>query len=164
MTDVDRFLGNLHGGKGHRTGPQHLSATIAHVMNSYRAKSVAVPAVLPETWLDDLPADTVVLRDDPPLTLHQLEAAHISLTACALAVATSGAVALDGGPGQGRRVLSLIPERHVCVVRASQIVDTLSGAFFAFTSKRSVMWITAPSDGVLYGRRSLDVIVVDDRV
>ena len=45
------------------------------------------------------------------------------LTTCAVAMADSGTVALDHVEGQGRRALSLVPDRHVCVVRADQVVS-----------------------------------------
>lgn len=58
----------------------------------------------------------------PPSTLDALDGA---LTTCAAACADTGTIALDGGPGQGRRALTLVPDLHVCVVRADQVVETV---------------------------------------
>jgi len=57
-----------------------------------------------------------VLRDEPPLSLGELDTASGVLTACAIAIAQTGTVILDGGTNQGRRALSLVPDRHPCVV------------------------------------------------
>ena len=44
------------------------------------------------------------------------------ITSCAVAIAETGTLILDGSPGQGRRILTLIPDYHLCVVFADQIV------------------------------------------
>ena len=66
--------------------------------------------------------ELVVDRELDPQDLDRLDGA---LTTCAAACAETGTIALDGGPGQGRRALSLVPDLHVCIVRASAIVETV---------------------------------------
>ena len=70
------------------------------------------------------PAGVELVEDDglSPLELDGLDGA---LTTCAAACAVTGTIALDGGPGQGRRALTLLPDLHVCVVREDQIVETV---------------------------------------
>ena len=62
---------------------------------------------------------------DRRLTHAELDALDGALTTCAVACAATGTIALDGGPGQGRRALTLVPDLHVCVVREEQIVETV---------------------------------------
>ena len=55
----------------------------------------------------------------------ELDALDGALTTCVAACAETGTIALDGGPGQGRRALSLVPDLHVCIVPATAIVETV---------------------------------------
>ncbi|MEV1202505.1 LutC/YkgG family protein, partial [Microbispora rosea] len=84
------------------------------------ARRVVVPAGFPAPWL--AAADAEAVADDPPLSAADLGAVDGVLTTCAVAIAETGTIVLDAGPGQGRRALSLVPDYHLCVVRAAQIV------------------------------------------
>ena len=64
---------------------------------------------------------------------------------CAVAVAETGTIILDAGPGQGRRVLTLLPDYHLCVVRADQIVATLAEGLAHLDPTRPQTWISGPS-------------------
>ena len=79
-----------------------------------------VPDGLPPEWLADESADEDrVVRDDPPLSARELDAIAGVVTGCAVAVAETGTIILDHGPGQGRRALTLVPDFHLVVVRSS---------------------------------------------
>ena len=67
----------------------------------------------------------VELVEDEVLLPQRLDELDGALTTCAAACALTGTIALDGGPGQGRRALTLLPDIHVCVVREDQIVETV---------------------------------------
>ena len=114
-----------------------------------------------------------VVRDDPPLTARELDGADAALTGCAFAVAETGTIVLDGSAVCGRRALTLVPDHHVCVVRAAQIVADVPDAIAALrrldVARRPITLISGPSatsdielervEGV-HGPRVLDVVVV----
>lgn len=109
---------------------------------------------------------------DDDLTTAELDDVDAVVTTATLAVANTGTIVLTHGPGQGRRALSLVPDIHVCVVRAEQIVDDIPEAVAALIESglhtRPVTWISGPSatsdielnrvEGV-HGPRTLHVIV-----
>jgi L-lactate dehydrogenase complex protein LldG len=86
-----------------------------------RGQRIGIPRDLDERLR---PAGVELVEDDalPP---RQLDALDGALTTCSAACAITGTIALDGGPGQGRRALTLLPDLHVCVVREEQIVETV---------------------------------------
>ncbi len=77
---------------------------------------LALPTDIPAAWVPD---GVTTRRDTPPLTHADLDGCGGVLTGCALAIAQTGTIILNGGPQQGRRALSLVPDVHLCVVRAA---------------------------------------------
>lgn len=129
--------------------------------------SVVIAPDLDASWR---PARDLVVDGDPqPLTVEQLDAIGAVVTGCRLGIAATGTIVLDAGPGQGRRALTLIPDHHVCIVRADQVVDTVPQAFAALDADRPLTFISGPSatsdielnrvEGV-HGPRTLDVVIV----
>jgi L-lactate dehydrogenase complex protein LldG len=153
------------------TTAAELPQAIAAAVSRQGIRRLVVPVGLPEAWL---PAGIMVLRDEPPLTKEVLDASDGVLTACALGIAQTGTIVLDAGPGQGRRALSLIPDYHLCVVRAEQIVGIVPEAIAALKPRSSQPFtlISGPSatsdielsrvEGV-HGPRTLEVLVVQHR-
>lgn len=153
----------------HRCTPDDLAATIAGLLAGRGSRSAVAPPGLPRQWLAAI-AGTEVIDDDGTLTAQQLDAVDGVVTGCALAVAETGTVVLDAGPGQGRRILSLVPDHHICVVNApAQVVSSLPRALPRLDPRRPMTWISGPSatsdieldrvEGV-HGPRTLDVILV----
>ena len=148
-----------------------LPATVAGILAE--AGSVVVPTGLDEAWLGAAGGDVVVHRDarDAPLSAHDLDAIGAVLTAARVACSETGTIVLDGGPDQGRRAISLVPDVHVCVVRADQVVETIPEAvrILAAHPERPQTWISGPSatsdielnrvEGV-HGPRTLHVLIV----
>ncbi|MFB7944006.1 lactate utilization protein C [Kitasatospora phosalacinea] len=118
-------------------------AAVARALADEGARSLVVPAGTPEEWLADW--DGEVRTDRPPLGKAELDATDAVLTGCAAAVADSGTLVLDGGPAQGRRAATLLPDLHVCVVRAEQVRSALPGALAGLDPARPLTFVSGPS-------------------
>jgi L-lactate dehydrogenase complex protein LldG len=94
---------------------------IGAALAEHGARRVAIAADLPESLR---PAGVELVVDDG-LTAIELDGVDGALTTCAAACAETGTIALDGGSGQGRRMLTLVPDLHVCVVRREDVVETV---------------------------------------
>jgi L-lactate dehydrogenase complex protein LldG len=147
----------------HRCTPAGIGECVASVLAGRGISRIVVPAGVPGDWY---PA---AIQDDPPLRIDQLDALDGVLTSCAVAVAQTGTIVLDHGSGQGRRALTLVPDHHLVVVRADQIVYSVPDAIAALAPERPMTWISGPSatsdielsrvEGV-HGPRKLDVLLV----
>lgn len=152
----------------HRATEDTLPTVIADVLVARSARRLAVPDGIPATWLDR--ADVLRAGDDPPLSWADLDAIDGVITDCAVAIAETGTIVLDGGPAQGRRALSLLPDLHICVVTTDRIVGSVPEALARLEPTRPQTWISGPSatsdielqriEGV-HGPRRLDVIIVE---
>jgi L-lactate dehydrogenase complex protein LldG len=153
----------------HRSTETELPTLVAELLDQRGARTVAVPPGLPAAWLSGTTAEQ---RHDvvPSLTSGELDATDAVVTGCALAVAETGTIVLDGGPGQGRRALTLVPDLHICVVRArDQVVASVPQALPRLDPARPQTWISGPSatsdieldrvEGV-HGPRRLHVVIV----
>jgi L-lactate dehydrogenase complex protein LldG len=151
-----------------RTDPAGLPGVIAAILAGWRVRQLVVPAGVPPAWLTGAP-DVDLLADEPPLTVQQLDASDAVITDCAIAIAETGTIVLDASPGQGRRALSLLPDRHLCVVDVGRIVGTVPEGLARLDPTRPQTWISGPSatsdielervEGV-HGPRILDVVIV----
>ncbi|MEV6978556.1 LUD domain-containing protein [Kitasatospora sp. NPDC093806] len=155
----------------HRCTADRLPEVVGALLDARGARTVAVPPGLPAAWLSatrarPLPDD----GPDGPLTAARLDTVDSVLTGCALAVAETGTLVLDAGPAQGRRLLTLVPDHHVCVVLApDQVVASVPLALPLLDPTRPQTWISGPSatsdielnrvEGV-HGPRTLEVVLV----
>jgi len=148
-----------------------LAATIAAAVAERGLTVLVVPDGLESDLLDAVPVQ--LRRDHSPdeLSVADLDAADGVLTTCAVAVAETGTLILDGSAGMGRRVVTLIPDYHLCVVRADQICADVPQALAQLEPTRPLTMISGPSatsdielsrvEGV-HGPRTLEVIIVGD--
>jgi L-lactate dehydrogenase complex protein LldG len=153
----------------HRVPAADLPARIGEVLAARAPGTMAVPSGVPEAWRTGGVA-WLVDRAGQPLTVPELDGVGGVLTACAVVIAETGTIVLDTGPDQGRRVLTLVPDYHLCVVRADQIVGTVPEAIAQLDPARPITFISGPSatsdiefdrvEGV-HGPRTLDVVIAE---
>jgi L-lactate dehydrogenase complex protein LldG len=128
-----------------------------------------VPPGLPDGWCPGGVPDPGNTDATGGFSPAELDGFAAVVTGCAAACAVTGTIALDGAPDQGRRALTLVPDVHVCVVRADQVVQTVPELIGALTPDRPLTFISGPSatsdielervEGV-HGPRTLIVVLV----
>lgn len=153
----------------HRTGIDGLPAVLAALLAERGATTVLAPSGIPDAWLAGTGATRV--DDGPGSTARELDAVHSVVTGCAVAIAETGTIVLDGGADQGRRRITLIPDHHICIARApEQVVASVPQALPRLDPARPLTWISGPSatsdieldrvEGV-HGPRTLEVVLVE---
>lgn len=144
--------------------PGHLAGLFAPT------ERVVVPPGLENDLLNAVPTPVA----DDNLDAADLDTTDAVLTTATVGIAETGTIVLDHGPGQGRRALTLVPDRHVCVVRADQVVpdvpDAMAPLGGSIAAGRPLTWISGPSatsdieltrvEGV-HGPRTLHVVLVE---
>lgn len=158
-----------------RVSRDGVADAILDALRQLGAASAVLPDGLPAEWVDVLAASEIELfSDDPALDRAKLNVIDAVVTTSAVGMADSGTIALDHGQGQGRRALSLLPDRHICVVRTDQVVSDVPEGIArlapALRARRPVTWLSGGSatsdielsrvEGV-HGPRHLWVILVD---
>ena len=151
-----------------RVAAADLPDAVARLCRERGARRIAVPPGGP-----DVLTGVEVVIDDPPLSPQALDQLDGVLTGCALAIAETGTIVLDGGERSGRRALTLVPDWHVCIVEAGSIVagvpDAVAALAEAAAEGRPITLVSGPSatsdieldrvEGV-HGPRTLDVLVL----
>nr|NLI49383.1 LUD domain-containing protein [Propionibacterium sp.] len=174
---IDRFEDRV---VDYRAGFERCSASdlpnrVVAALRAHGVTSTVLPAGLDAAVVDAVAgAGLAVSRDDPPLSRQQLDATGAVVTTCATAAAETGTIMMDHGPGQGRRALSLVPDVHLCIVRADQVATDVPEAVAriagAVRDQRPITWISGGSatsdielsrvEGV-HGPRTLHVLLVE---
>jgi L-lactate dehydrogenase complex protein LldG len=146
-------------------GRCELEEAVRKALRERGAKRVVAPGGIPAGWLTNVES----LGDSPPLTPEQLDGTDGVVTTCAVAITETGTIVLDGSAGMGRRALTLLPDYHLCVVRAEQLVGSVPEAITRLEPTRPLTFISGPSATVdiemvrvrgVHGPRTLEVIVV----
>jgi L-lactate dehydrogenase complex protein LldG len=164
---LEQFLERLghYDARAIHTTEQELAATVATTLNDRRTRDIIAPDGVPDGWLTTVNP----IKDTPPLDHDALDGADGVVTTCALAIAQTGTIVLDGGPGMGRRALTLLPDYHLCVVQSHQIVPSVPEALARLNATSPLTFISGPSATVdiemvrvkgVHGPRTLDVIIV----
>ncbi|MDA8439064.1 MAG: lactate utilization protein C [Propionibacterium sp.] len=156
-----------------RCAASELPAAIAAGLKFTGTDKAVVPTGLDPEWLSAATGVRFVSEDAGQLGNDDLNRLDGVVTAAAVGIAETGTIVLDHGPGQGRRALTLVPDRHVCVITAEQVVSGVPEAVArlrpSIAARRPLTWISGPSatsdielsrvEGV-HGPRQLYVIVV----
>lgn len=148
--------------------PGALPAEIAARLAASGRRSFVAPAGLPQAWV----AEGFDWKPDNKLTTAEIEQAEGVVTSCFCGIADSGTIVLHHSASEGRRSLSLLPDWHLCILRASQVVETLPEYFYRCQQPPAlVTWISGPSATAdiemtrikgVHGPRFLHVILVRD--
>ena len=153
----------------HRVDQAGVSALVAEICAAHGARLLAVPQDLPQAWL---PPGVERTSDAMVAALDRVDGV---LTGCAAAIAETGTIVLDGGPGQGIRALTLVPDLHICIVPAELVCASVSGAFQQVDSsvrerRAPLTLISGPSatsdielsrvEGV-HGPRRLEIVIAE---
>jgi L-lactate dehydrogenase complex protein LldG len=154
---------------------EEIAARAAEILSASHRRRIAVPAGLPVAWqgagvewVIDETGDEIA---DHELSFDVLNAVDGVMTVATAGVAISGSIVLQHGPAEGRRVLTLLPDYHLCIVEASQVVETLPEAFTRLDPTRPVTFFSGPSATAdiemtrikgVHGPRFLDVLLIQD--
>jgi len=146
-----------------------LAEAVAQALASRDARRVGVPPGLPPACRPP----GIELVEDHGLSAQELDALDGVITGCTLAIAETGTIVLSGGPVDGRRALTLVPDLHVCIVVEAQVVELVTEAMgllseLVRTERRPLTFVSGPSatsdielsrvEGV-HGPRNLIVLV-----
>lgn len=153
----------------HQVGAGEIAGKVDEILRNHGCRSVVIPPDLP----DDVRPGELDATVDDGLSAYDLDKLDAVVTTSAVGIARTGTIVLDHTDGQARRALSLVPDVHVCVIRADQVVTSVPEATAALRPSveqgRPLTWISGPSatsdielnrvEGV-HGPRNLEVILV----
>jgi L-lactate dehydrogenase complex protein LldG len=146
--DLERFVERVadYGSRVAVVQSEEVAAAVDDACNHFGVSELLVPLDLPPGWL---PA-TISSVPDTELSARELDQVGAALTGCALGIAETGTIVLDGGPAQGRRALTLVPDVHLCVIEEAQVVDGVPSALRRLSaelreSRRPLTFVSGPS-------------------
>ncbi|MCL2661661.1 MAG: LUD domain-containing protein [Acidobacteriaceae bacterium] len=148
--------------------PAQLVDSIHKVISASGHHSLVAPPELPAAWM----TPGVEWKLDRGMSDDEIEKTDGVVTAAFCAIADSGTIVLHHSTSEGRRVITLLPDWHLCILYASQVVETLP-EYFARAEQQPalVTWISGPSATAdiemtrikgVHGPRYLNVILVHD--
>jgi len=163
---VEEFLQRLAhaGARGHRSTEDEVPEVLREALRGTGVSAVLVPDGLPGKLLAPWAAEgNRVVTDSPMAAAGEFDGVGAVVTACAGAVADSGALVFDGGPGQMRKTTRVEAGIHVCLVRAEQIGPSLPEVVDRLDPRRPITLFGGPAgpDEASTGAAALIVLVVE---
>ena len=145
-----------------------ISFEVARILGARGCKRMVIPDGVPASWLPDGFSFESAAKFDN----YQLDRVDGVLTGCTVAIAETGSIVLQHASAQGPRILSLVPDYHLCVVFANQVVETVPESFAHLegTSSLPTTFFSGPSATAdiemtrikgVHGPRFLDVVLVE---
>jgi len=150
---------------------ESVSSAVAEILDARSKTNLVIPAGLPANWLPR----GFAFEEADFFDAYQLDRAKGLLSGCSVAIAETGTIVLQNASGQGPRILSLVPDYHLCVVLADQIVATVPEAFDCLEASSTLptTFISGPSATAdiemtrikgVHGPRFLDVLIVEEAI
>ena len=152
-----------------RVAERDVAEAISTILAERGKKPTLVPQGFPESWKPS----SGLLTVDTGLSSRELDEFDGVVTGASVAIAETGSFVLQSVPGQGRRAATLVPDFHLCVVRARDVVVTVPEAFarLAETATLPTTFVSGPSATAdiemtrikgVHGPRFLHVLLVTD--
>ncbi len=148
---LDTFVENILDYKARivRTPKAGTAEKIVDALKEMGAKTVVIPDGAPKAWVDAVAGAGLEVVRDQNLSRQELNEIDAVLTGSAVSMAETGTICLDHSADQGRRALTLVPDRHVCVVTAESVVSDVPEAVHrlkgAVEKRQPITWISGGS-------------------
>jgi len=147
-----------------------VAAMIARLLTQRGKRRLVVPIGLPEALGEPLPGGFEFIVDKG-FAAAELDTIEGVVTASTVAIAETGTIVLQTVPGQGRRAATLVPDYHLCIVRVTDVVETVPEAMARLqsTATLATTFVSGPSATAdiemtrikgVHGPRFLDVVLV----